>query len=379
MDKANKKVETIAFYLPSLEGGGAERVVVNLISKFAENDFVIHLLLASAKGPYIREIPSKVRIFNFKASHLLFSLPKLIQYLKAEKPDVLLSSLSHANIVAIVAKNISKDDAKLIIREDNTPSQERKNNHSLKVKLIPLLVKNYYPMADFVVAVSEGVKDDLVNFVKVPSEKVKVIYNPVISPELFEKAREPVDHPWFISKEHPVILGVGRLTKQKDFPTLLKAFALVRKEVDARLVILGEGKERQNLEKLAKELGISEYVWMPGFVDNPYKYMSKASVFVLSSIYEGLANVLIEALALGVPVVSTDCPSGPREVLEDGKYGKLVPVSDVEALKNAIIETLSSGNDLKDNCSLKEHLQRFTIDKVANEYIEICLKDEQNE
>ncbi|MGC9125431.1 MAG: glycosyltransferase, partial [Caldisericaceae bacterium] len=131
--------------------------------------------------------------------------------------------------------------------------------------------------------------------------------------------------------------------------------------------------------QLAKELGISEYVWMPGFVDNPYKYMNRADVFVLSSLYEGLSMVLIESLALGVPVVSTDCPSGPREVLEDGKYGKLVPVSDVEALKNAIIETLSSGNDLKDNCSLKEHLQRFTIDKVANEYIEICLKDEQNE
>ncbi|MEM3714770.1 MAG: glycosyltransferase [Nitrososphaeria archaeon] len=359
----------IAFFIPALEGGGAERVVVNLVKQFVKLDFEIHLLLSFAKGSYLKEVPDNVRIFDFKSRHVLYSLPKLVRYLRDEKPYAIVSSLNHANLVVILAKLISKSRTKLLVREDSTPSKELKNNSSIKSKFLPLLMKALYPYADAVVAVSEGVKEDLVKFVKVPQEKVKVIYNPVINESIFEKAKEKVDHSWFCGERSPVIISVGRLTKAKGFETLIRAFSLVRNEIDARLVILGEGEERKSLENLGRELGISEYIWMPGFAENPYKYMSRSSVFVLSSIYEGFGNVLVEALALGLPVVSTDCKSGPREILENGKYGKLVPVGDAESLAKAIVETLRNPNSLRKPS--KEVLQRYSVEYASKEYLKL--------
>jgi len=364
----NNHQEKVAFFLPSLEGGGAERVVVNLIKEFIKREIKVELVLASAKGPYLSELPKEVRIIDLKSSRVIFSIPKLISYLREEKPDIFISSLSHANLVSIISKKIAKSKTKLFLREDNTLSLVFYNSKSFKTKVIPFLVKLLYSYADLVIAVSDGVKDDLIGFAKLSPDKIKVIYNPVITPELFQKAREPVSHTWFAPNSPPVILGVGRLTKQKDFPTLLKAFALVRKEIDSRLVILGEGEERKNLEKLAKELGIEEFLWMPGFVDNPYKYMSKASVFVLSSIYEGFGNVLVEALALGCPVISTDCPSGPSEILENGKYGKLVSVRKSEDLAKAILDIIRSPKLI--NQAGAERAGMFEVDKIATEYLD---------
>jgi len=365
----NSHQEKVAFFLPSLEGGGAEKVVVNLIKEFVKREIKVELVLASAKGPYLNELPKEVRIIDLKSSRVIFSIPKLISYLREEKPDIFISSLSHANLVSIISKKIARSKTKLFLREDNTLSLVFYNSKSFKIKFIPFLMKILYPYADLVIAVSDGVKDDLVGFAKLSPDKIKVIYNPVITPELFQKAMEPVSHPWFAPNSPPVILGVGRLTKQKDFPTLLKVFALVRKEIDSRLVILGEGEERKNLEKLAKELGIEEFLWMPGFVDNPYKYMSKASVFVLSSIYEGLPTVLIEALALGCQVVSTDCKSGPREILDDGKSGKLVPVGDVIAMKEAIVSSISVDRKSFYESSLNDQIGKFELRNVANLYL----------
>jgi glycosyltransferase involved in cell wall biosynthesis len=359
----------VAFFLPSLEGGGAERVVVNLIKEFVKREIKVELVLASAKGPYLSEVPKEVRIIDLKSLRVIFSIPKLIAYLREEKPEIFISSLSHANIVSIISKKIARSKTKLFLREDNTLSLVFYNSKSFKTKVIPFLMKLLYPYSDLVIAVSKGVKDDLEKFAKLPENKIKVIYNPVITQDLFIKAKEPVDHPWFAEDCPPVILGVGRLTKQKDFPTLLKAFALVRKEIDSRLVILGEGEERKNLEQLAKELGIDEFLWMPGFVDNPYKYMSKASVFVLSSIYEGLANVVVEALALGLPVVSTDCPSGPSEILENGKYGKLVPVGEAEELAKAILYIIKSHKEI--NQAAIERAKMFEVDKIAVKYLDM--------
>jgi glycosyltransferase involved in cell wall biosynthesis len=367
----NSHQEKVAFFLPSLEGGGAERVVVNLIKEFVKREIKVELVLASAKGPYLSELPKEVRIIDLKSPRVIFSIPKLISYLREEKLDIFISSLSHANLVSIISKKIARSKTKLFLREDNTLSLVFYNSKSFKTKVIPFLVKLLYSHADLVIAVSDGVKDDLVGFAKLSPDKIKVIYNPVITPELFQKAREPVSHPWFAPNSPPVILGVGRLTKQKDFPTLLKAFALVRKENDSRLVILGEGEERKNLEKLAKELGIEEFLWMPGFVDNPYKYMSKASVFVLSSIYEGLPTVLIEALALGCKVVSTDCKSGPREILDDGKSGKLVPVGDFIAMKEAIVSSISVDRKSFYESSLNEQIGKFELRNVANLYLRV--------
>jgi glycosyltransferase involved in cell wall biosynthesis len=197
-----------------------------------------------------------------------------------------------------------------------------------------------YPWAQGVIAVSEEAADDLARVLNVPRWQIHVIYNPTYDDALLERAKEPVEHAWFRSGEPPVILGVGRLTHQKDFATLLRAFARVRKEVVCRLVILGEGDERARLQALAEELGVRRDVDLPGFVENPYAYMARAAIFVLSSRYEGLPNVLIEALACGVPVVSTDCPSGPREILLDGDAGVLIPVGDHDKMAQEIIHVL---------------------------------------
>jgi glycosyltransferase involved in cell wall biosynthesis len=369
MEKRDLK---ISFFLPSLHGGGAERVVVNLIKEFAKKGISVDLVLANAKGPYLREIPKEVKIFDLKSRRVHFALPKLVRYFKKEKPEIFVSSLSHANIVSIIAKKIARSKTKLFLREDTTLSLAYYNSKSFKTKIMPFLMKLLYPYSDLVIAVSKGIKDDLEKFAKLPENKIKVIYNPIITQDLFIKAKEPVDHPWFAPDSPPVILGVGRLTKAKDFPTLLKAFALVRKEIDSRLVILGEGDDRKSLEKLSKDLDIEEYLWMPGFVDNPYKYMSKASVFVLSSIYEGLPTVLVEALALSCPVVSTDCPSGPDEILENGKYGKLVPVGDHIAMAQAIEEILTG----KVHYMVpKSVLEQYTLEFSSNQYIKLLFEN----
>ncbi|HEY8366975.1 MAG TPA: glycosyltransferase, partial [Bacteroidia bacterium] len=259
---------------------------------------------------------------------------------------------------------------RLVVREANTISVSSKNSLNFKARILPLLMKLLYPSADAVIAVSEGVAKDLTQIIGLPAEKVKVIYNPVITPEIFKKAEEPIKHPWFAPGELPVILGVGRLTKQKDFVTLIRAFDIVRKEYPSRLVILGEGEERPKLEALVKELGLEQYVYMPGFEENPFKYMKHAAVFVLSSRWEGLPNVLIQALALGTPVVSTDCPSGPREILSAGKYGTLVPVGDYDALAKAIIINLKLK---KERYMVREIVSLFMNEEICRKYIEVLV------
>jgi glycosyltransferase involved in cell wall biosynthesis len=278
----------------------------------------------------------------------------------------MLSALNHANIVAIWARFLSRAKMCLVVTEHSTLSLSTENTSSVRAKFMPVLIKAFYPYADAVVAVSRRVAEDLVARTGLPADKVKVIYNPVITPELFVKAEEPLDHPWFRPGEPPVILGVGRLTRAKDFPTLIRAFALVRKERLARLMILGEGEERPNLEALAHELGLEEEVALPGFVENPYKYIARAGVFALSSAWEGLPTTLVEALALGTPVVSTNCKSGPEEILEEGRWGRLVPVGNIEELAKAIGESLSMPRSLNVGA-----LDRFRVDIVVDRYLEV--------
>jgi glycosyltransferase involved in cell wall biosynthesis len=363
-----EKKKHIALFLPSLRGGGAEKVMVNLALGFVEQGLKVDLVLAKAEGPYLSRVPEEVRVVDLGARRVLYSLPGLVRYLRRERPQAMLSALNYANIVAIWAKLLARVQTHLVVSERNTLSCSTQNASSVRVKLLPLLIKIFYPYADAVVAVSHGVAEDLITMTGLPMEKVKVIYNPVITPELFVKAEEPLDHPWFRPGEPPVVLGVGRLTKQKDFPTLIRAFALVRKERPARLMILGEGEERPKLETLARELGIEEDFVLPGFVENPYKYMKRASAFVLSSRWEGLPTVLIEALALGVPVISTNCPSGPAEILEHGKWGCLVPVGEPHLLARAILEILQ--NDVRIP-SHKTAWERFSKENAVIAYLQV--------
>jgi glycosyltransferase involved in cell wall biosynthesis len=231
--------------------------------------------------------------------------------------------------------------------------------------MVPHLARRFYPWADWVIGNSQGVSDDLSRMIGLPRERIKVLYNPVVTPEVMAKAQAPLDHPWFKAGAPPVVLAVGRLTKQKDFPTLLQAFARVRQNRSCRLMILGEGPDRPALESLVRQQGFASDVALPGFVGNPYAYMSRASLYVLSSQWEGLPTVLIEALYCGPPVVATDCPSGPREILADGKHGALVPVGDVPALTQAMDAALAGKTPIPTEASW----QPYAVDTVVDQYL----------
>jgi glycosyltransferase involved in cell wall biosynthesis len=359
--------DKIAFFVPSLCGGGAERATVNLARGFAVRGLKVDFVLAKAEGPYLSQVPPEVRVVNLDAKRVLYSLPGLVRYLRREQPHVMLSALNHANIVAIWAKSLTRVKMRLVVAEHTILSLSTKNSSSIKGRLMPFLIKTFYPQADAIVAISHGVAEDLVTHTGLSREKVKVIYNPVVTPELFARAEEPLDHHWFRPGEPPVILGAGRLTKPKDFPTLIRAFALVRKECRARLMILGEGEDRPKIEALVRELGLEEDVALPGFVDNPYKYMKRAAAFVVSSQWEGLPTVLIEALALGTPVISTDCPGGSREILDvlgAHQQGKLVPPGDPKELAKAILSILGDISTTLTNFDMTP----FTIECITAQY-----------
>ena len=358
----------VAIFLPTLHGGGAERVMLTLSQGFAERGVSTDLVLAKAEGPYIKHVSNLVRVVDLNASRVLFSLPRLVWYLHQTRPHAMLTALEHANLVAIIARNMAKVETRLVISVRGTPSCVDALTQSLRVRIIPSLARMLYPSADSVVAVSHGVAEDVKRFYRLPASHVRVVYNPVMVGDILNKAQQPIGHPWLQGEMPPVILAVGRLSEEKDFVTLLRAFVHVRKMVDARLVILGEGRQRQMLERLITELNLKGYVDLPGFVENPYAYMRRAAVFVLSSRHEGLSNVLIEALACGTPVVATDCPSGPREILEDGKWGKLVPVGNPEALAEAIVETLQSPPSPQ---GLQRRASEFSVEASVEQYLQV--------
>ena len=300
----------------------------------------------------------------------LLYLFSLVRYLRKEKPAALICP-DFINFGSI-AKQLARVPTQVIIGSHNNLSNYfQYQSVTYRKSLTAFLLRRFlwfYSWADYIVSVSQGLADDLAKIAGRPLKNIRVIYNPVVTPELLEKAKEPLDHPWFAPGEPPVILGVGRLHRQKDFPTLIRAFALVRQHKPARLMILGEGSERYKLEALIDELGLTNEIALPGFISNPYAFMSKASVFVLSSLYEGLPTVLIEAIAVGKAVISTDCPSGPAEILDSGKYGCLVPVSDIKALAEAILTTLDNPTDSE---ALRQRAQQFSYETAVNKYLEL--------
>ena len=363
---SGKKTPKIALFLPSLDIGGVERVMLNLATGFVKWGASVDLVLVKAGGEYMRQIPPSVRVIDLQASRVLVSLLPLVRYLRRVKPDGLISAKDYANVVAIWAKLLARVPTRVVVSVHTTLS--RHVQHAIKLRekvVVPLLARWLYPRADGIVAVSNGVADNLAQFLGLPRNRISVVYNPVVVDYLFAAAQEPPDHPWFAPGGPPVILSVGRLTVAKDYPTLLAAFAKVRQRRDVRLAILGEGEERERLQDLARRLGLESDVWLPGFVDPPYPYLARASLFVLSSIWEGLSTALIEALALGVPVVSTDCPCGSREILDNGRFGELVPVGDADALADAILRALDAPHDPE---RLKERAKQFSVDSAVAQY-----------
>lgn len=358
----------IALFLPDLTGGGAERVTVNLAQGFSERGLKVDLVLIKATGPYLSQLPSEVRVIDLGTKRALLSPPALIRYMRKERPVALISALHHANIAALWAKRFSNSSTRIVVTIHNNLSLTNQHASGARTRLMPNFLRYCFPWADEIVAVSKGVADDFAVVTGLNRGRIKTIYNPVVSAMLIKRAKEAVNHPWFAPGQPPVILAVGRLTRQKDFPTLIRAFDVVQRTRPARLMILGEGEDRPSLEALVRQLDLNDSVCLPGFVNNPYAYLSRASVFVLSSIWEGLPTVLIEALAVGVPVVSTDCESGPREILDDGKYGRLVAVNDSIALSEAIEKTLDqTPTKINQDC-----FKRFTWEASIDAYLRVA-------
>jgi glycosyltransferase involved in cell wall biosynthesis len=358
--------QRIAFFLPTLAGGGAERVALNLLKGMLERDVLLDLVVADTDGPYLEQVPAGVQLVNLGTGRVMKAIPALARYLNEAKPVALLSHMNHANIAAILAKDLARSKTKLTIVEHNTLSSSKSN--LWRSKCLPTMMRWLYPRADEIVGVSQGVATDLESQLGFQPGTVRVVYNPVVDRDLLSKAATPVAHPWFEASNPPVFLAVGRLSQQKDFSNLIRAFAIVRQQTSARLLILGDGETRSELEAEIANLGIEADVSLPGFVQNPYAYMSGATTFVLSSRWEGLPTVLIEAMACGCAVVSTDCPSGPDEILASGKYGRLVPIEDSQALADAMLQTLATSTDRADSIDRGRY---FSADRAVDAYLQL--------
>lgn len=358
----------IAIFLPSLNGGGAERVMVSLSNAFAKRGYSVDLILAVTKGPYLSYVSKDIRIVELKVRRTVTALLPLWCYLRRERPGVLLSAMTHANLIAILAKILAGVPMRLIISERTTISLEVKKAKDFVTRFFHFLVPVLYRRADGIVAVSQASAADLIRFSNLPASAVDYIYNPFDIQHIQKLASEPLLHPWFIPEQPPVILAIGRLTEQKNFSSLINAFTRLRQRRKVRLLILGEGELRDSLESLVSKYGLTaEDVQMPGFVDNPFAYMARCGVFVLSSRWEGLPGVLIEAMACGAPVVSTDCLSGPREILEGGCWGELVRVDDDDALAKAIDKVLVTPFAQLPDVRLRA--ANFEIDRSVDAYL----------
>lgn len=358
----------IALFVPTLGYGGVEKVMLSLARGLAERGFRVDLLAGTAEGEFRSQVPAGVRLIDFGRRRVLATLPALVRYLRRERPTALLAAMDHTNLVALWARKLAGVETRVVASSHGLLSREARAGKVRRARLIPSLARHFYPWADAVVAVSQGVADDLAKVTGLPRSRIRVIYNPVITPDLLVHLRAPLQHPWFQASAPPVVLAVGRLSVEKDYATLLRAFAQVRRSQPARLLILGEGSERSTLEALAGSLALGkDDLALPGYEGNPLRYMARSAVFVLSSSYEGFGLVLVEAMAAGVPLVATDCESGPREILEDGKHGRLVPVGDHEALAAAILDSLKRPRPPVP----AESLKRFELSAAVDSYLRV--------
>ena len=365
-----EKDTIISILLPSLRGGGAERVMLNIANTLATARYDVDLALVQATGPYLADVNQNVAIVDLGSHRSSTAIPSLIRYLRHRRPSTLICSLPHISVIGLIAKYLSMTNAKLIIVEHNTISQTVSNAASRRTKFLPTLMRLLYPHSDHIIGVSKGVAEDLEKTIRLPNGSVSVVYNPVITPNFEEMSCQPLAHPWFTPTSPPVVLGIGRLTLAKNFSLLVESFSEVRQKVEAKLIILGEGPQRDSLADLISSLGLENDVLLPGFVDNPYPFIKQSALFVLSSRWEGLPTVLIEAVACGTPIVSTDCPSGPREILQNGKLGTLVPLCSKSALADAIHHNLVNHHTSAPN----ESWEFFSLDYAVARYTEIIQK-----
>jgi glycosyltransferase involved in cell wall biosynthesis len=322
--------------------GGVERMIANLCQALVNAPIDLDVLLIKAQGPYVDSLPDSANIISLRARHSLTSVWEVARYLKRERPDALLAIKHRGILAALRARQLARADTPISGRIGTTVSAALANKSSRRRQRWYRAMRKHYPKLEKLIAVSQGVAEDVLDITGMNESRVTVVRNPTITPDMFAAANEPVEHPW-LSPDNlvPVIMGVGRLTEQKDFATLIAAFAKVRSQQEARLIILGDGGLRSELMAQATALGVDEHIALPGFQSNPWAWMSRAAVFALSSRWEGSPNTLTEAMALGIPVVSTDCPSGPRELLDAGRVAPLVAMGDSDTLANALLSVLA--------------------------------------
>lgn len=331
--------------MPSFGDGGVERMLVNLAAGLVDRGVAVDFLTRSRAEPYLDRLDPRVRLVETGRSGVFDIQPFMRRYLRETRPDFVLCGKDKAGRAAVLARRISGVPFRLVMRPGTTVSERLAKRGALKRWRAFRLIRSTYRAAAAVVGNSEGVVADIAAIAGLPAERMHLIRNPVITPDLVVRAAEPVDHPWFAPGEPPVVLGLGGLRTQKGFGTLLAAFARLRERRPCRLLILGEGRLRGELLDEAARLGVAGDFALPGFDPNPYRYLARAALFVLSSRWEGSPNALTEALAIGIPVVATDCPSGPREILAGGAVAPLVAVDDVPALASAMAQVLDQPGD----------------------------------
>lgn len=371
----------VAVFLSGLAGGGAQRRSLLLARGFMERGCTVDLIVVHAEGPFRTAVAPGIRLLalepcasrlpvirRIKGLWVISSLFALARYLAATRPDVLLATSIPANLTALWGRALSRTRTPIVITANLNLTKATAKWGALIAKLLRWLVAHAYSGAQAVIAISRGVADDLITVTGIPGKRVFSIYNPLDLEWVTCQSRETVGHPWLAVGAPPVVLAVGKLKRQKDYPTLVRAFARVRAHREMRLVILGEGEERACLERLIKNLGVEADVYLPGFVENPFAWMARVSVFVLASAWEGLSNVLLEALACGCTVVSTDCPSGPREILAGGAFGHLVPVGDDAALAAAIAAALSAPSQRERSIA---RAAEFGCDSAVERYLAV--------
>ncbi len=396
----------IAFLLDNVEGGGVQRMTLVLAGAFARHGYQTDVLVCRNQGELAALVPEGVRLLALGSGGALATcrhavssgayiaaavaldqilahrwlryarcLPPLTGYLATHRPACLISATPRINLLAVMAVRASGGTTRSIVTERISISAKLADEPEVRLRQLIPLMKRSYRLASSIVAVSEDLADDVAKQLALPRERVSTIYNPVVGPELEDAMREPLDDPWFAPDAPPVLLSAGRSSDQKDFETLLRAFATVRRQRPCRLVILGQqvGRSRkrrhEDLLELADELGVRDDLRLLAFVLNPFPYMARAAVFVLASRYEGLPGVLIQAMACGTPVVSTDCPTGPREILEGGRWGRLVPVADASALGQAILDTISDPPAAQ---TLIDRARHFSVERSFARYRELA-------
>jgi len=353
-------------FLHDLRCGGAEHVCVTLAREMDSAGLRVEFVLRRAIGELLTELPPTIQVHDLNAARVRDALFPLVRYLKDRRPRAVLAALWPLTSLAVWARRLAGVDCRVVTADHCILSQTKPGQSPVMRRVIAAAMRLSYPAADAVVAVSRGVADEVARLSGLRRGRVGVIFNPITPLAPARPCDDGLMHRW-ATGEGPRLIAVANLKVMKDQGTLLRAFSVVRKSLDARLLILGEGPERPRLEALAGDLGIADAVTFGGHQPTPHGYISAADVFVMSSRSEGFGNVIVEALACGVPVVSTDCPTGPGEILEKGRFGRLTPVGDPEALARAIIEMLAAPPDPR---GLRQRAEAFSVDRAVSAYRE---------